>query len=108
MAKNLTGHVITSLATLAIMLAFVGVRPGPSREAPVAQIPGVRRLPAPAPGTVPPPAPEFRLPAVAPPAIPPEVLKAVAADEQNNIHVYSTVNRSVVNITTASDTGGLF
>jgi len=98
--KNLRGHVVTSLVTLAIVLALFGARLGAHREAPVAQIPGVRLAPT--------PAPEFRLPVVAPPPIPPEVLRAVAADEQNNIHVYATVNKCVVNITTASDSGGLF
>lgn len=91
---------VTSLVTLAIVLALFGARLGAHREAPVAQIPGVRLAPT--------PAPEFRLPVVAPPPIPPEVLRAVAADEQNNIHVYATVNKCVVNITTASDSGGLF
>jgi S1-C subfamily serine protease len=36
------------------------------------------------------------------------VLERADADEQVNIRVYAAVNRSVVNITTASDAGGLF
>ncbi len=102
MAKNLAGHVLTSLVTLAVVLMLFGGRLGTQRPAPVAQIP------APGRATVTPPAQEFRLPATAPPAIPAETLKAVDQDERNNIHVYQGVNKSVVNITSESDNGGLF
>jgi S1-C subfamily serine protease len=109
--KNLAAHLATALITLAVVLALFGGRLGARRQAPVAQIPAVR----PAPGPVPSPAPgvaanrpPYQLPAVAPPTIPAEVLSQVDADEKNNVLVYATVNKSVVNITTASEVGGLF
>ncbi|MCA1686426.1 MAG: trypsin-like peptidase domain-containing protein, partial [Planctomycetia bacterium] len=106
MAKSWTGHVLTSLVTLGVVFLMFGDRLGAQRKAPLAQIPGVGRAPT-VPRTTA-PAREFRLPAVAPPQVPAEVLKAVDADERDNIHVYATVNKSVVNITTESDSGGLF
>ncbi len=50
----------------------------------------------------------YQLPAVAPPALPPDLVKCIEADEQVNIRVYASVNKSVVNITTESEAGGLF
>jgi S1-C subfamily serine protease len=106
--KSLAGHVATSLVTLALVLVLFGDRLGARRPAVLAQIPRG----GPAQGSRVPPAraqaPAYQIPAVAPPAIPEEVLKGVSADEQDNIHVYATVNKSVVNITTASEAGGLF
>ncbi len=45
---------------------------------------------------------------MAPPTLPEEVLKEADADEQINIRVYAAVNRSVVNITTATESSGFF
>jgi S1-C subfamily serine protease len=100
------GHVLTSLATLAAVLVLFGDRLGARRPAPVNQIPGSpgRALP-PLTGSAPAPAP---LPSPGPPVIPEDVLKRADADEQVNIRVYASVNRSVVNITTASQSSGLF
>lgn len=105
--KSLAGHLATALATLAVVLVIFGDRLGANRRAPVAQIPRFGSAP---PGRQPAPQPSapYVLPAVAPPAIPPDVLKRVDADELDNIHVYAAVNKSVVNITTANDAGGMF
>ena len=43
-----------------------------------------------------------------PPPLSPELLKTANADEQINVRVYSSVNRSVVNITIASSSEGFF
>ena len=43
-----------------------------------------------------------------PPVVPPEVLARVDADERVNVQVYAAVNRAVVNITTASESSGVF
>jgi S1-C subfamily serine protease len=101
--KALAGHVVTSLVTLTLAVVLLGDRLGARRAAPVAQVPSVSRDRL--PGA---PAAPYQLLPVAPPSIPAEVLKSVEADEQSNIHVYASVNKSVVNITTASDVGGLF
>ena len=103
MSKNLAGHVVTSLVTIAVVLVLLGDRLGVKRPAPVVQIPGIGR-----PAVSPPQSQGFQLPKVAPPAIPADVLKRVDSDEQINIHVYQAVNKSVVNITSESDNGGLF
>ena len=42
------------------------------------------------------------------PELPPEVLKEADAEEQVNIRVYAAANRSVVNITTATESVGFF
>lgn len=102
--KNLAAHVSTAVITLAAALMLFGGRPGTRRPAILAQAPTPPRPPArPAPAAVP-----FQASATAPPVIPADVLKAVDADERTNIYIYASVNRSVVNITTAAEAGGLF
>jgi S1-C subfamily serine protease len=108
-SKNLAGHLVTVLLTLGIMLLLFGDRLAARRPAQAPQILRGQRAPAsPRVKADPAPAQPYQMPAVAPPAIPADVLKGVDADEADNIHVYAAVNRSVVNITTASDAGGLF
>lgn len=102
-ARTITAHAVTAAVTLAFALVLLGDRIGAHRPAVVAQIRGG------GPATRPPtPVTPYTPPRVAPPSIPAEALERVDADEQVNIHVYDAVNRSVVNITTASDAGGLF
>ncbi len=106
--RTIAAHVATAVVTLVLVVALFGVRRG-THQPPLTQIPRNPRIPA----SVPTPAPsrpeaEYRLPAVEPPAIPADVLKSVDADEQINIRVYQAVNKSVVNITTATEAVGLF
>ncbi|GAC1469121.1 MAG: trypsin-like peptidase domain-containing protein [Isosphaeraceae bacterium] len=110
--KSLGGHVLTAVLTIVVVLAFFGE--GQGRRRPKETPPGLSLAqaagqPAPTrPGQAAPPRTPFELPVVAPLEIPADVLKGVNAEEQDNIRVYATVNKSVVNITTASDSGGLF
>jgi S1-C subfamily serine protease len=85
--KSLMPHVITALVTFGLVTLWSGSGPGPLNQIP---------------------RPEVTIPAVAPPRIPEDVLAKSDADEQINIRVYAAVNRSVVNITTASDGSGVF
>jgi S1-C subfamily serine protease len=107
--RTIAAHVVTAAMTLVLVLAWFGGHPGSRRPTPLAQIP---RAPAPIGGSRPRPAePDadgYQLPAVAPPALPSDLVKCVEADEQVNIRVYASVNKSVVNITTESEAGGLF
>lgn len=103
-SKTLLAHLVTAAATLAVVAMLFGGRLGAQRHAPLAQIPRIRQ----APSVTRPPAPAYQLPAVPPPAIPAELLKSADVDEQINIRVYAAVNRSVVNITTASEASGYF
>ena len=94
--RTIGAHVVTAVATLLLVLALFGNHLRARRNAPVAQVPGPREA-----------ATAYRLPDTVPPPIPDEVLRRVDADEQVNIRVYESVNKSVVNITTVSE-GGLF
>jgi S1-C subfamily serine protease len=82
--KSLSAHVMTSLVTLALVMLWVGGRDARRREV-AASRPGIEPAPIPA-----------------------EVLKAADPDEQINIRVYANTNRSVVNITTAATSIGLY
>jgi S1-C subfamily serine protease len=110
-------HVVTMAVTLVLATVLLGdslrfwhrpdrliLRPQPS--------PPTVAATAPAPGSteakLPAPIEEYNPPNVAPPAIDPEILKQSDADEQINVSVYAAVNKSVVNITTASVAIGLF
>lgn len=104
--KTFLAHLATAAATLAIVAMFEGGWLSVQRRVPLAQIPRPFRAQAQAPARA--PDVKYELPKVEPPALPAEVLKATDADEQINVRVYAAVNRSVVNITTASDAGGLF
>jgi S1-C subfamily serine protease len=107
--RTIAAHVMTAAVTLVLVLAWFGGHAGSRRPTPLAQIP---RAPAPIGGSRPRPAEPgagaYQLPAVAPPALPSDLVKCVEADEQVNIRVYASVNKSVVNITTESEAGGLF
>ncbi|WP_406697186.1 trypsin-like peptidase domain-containing protein [Singulisphaera sp. Ch08] len=105
--KSISAHLLTAATTLALAALLFGGRFGAPRQPPVNQIPGFRRLEPPA--TPRPARPTgYQLQTVPSPPIPPEVLKSADADEQINIRVYQGVNRSVVNITTASEAAGIF
>ena len=93
--KTVGAHVLTSAVTLAVVLGiletrFKTVKPAASNSLPASVF---------SPRVNPP---------ESPPVIPPEVLDAADADEQVNIRVYASVNRSVVNITAASEASTLF
>jgi S1-C subfamily serine protease len=107
--RTIAAHVVTAVVTLVLVLAGFGGYGCSRRPTPLAQIPG---SPAPIGGSRPRPAAPgagaYQLPAVAPPALPPDLVKWIEADEQVNIRVYAAVNKSVVNITTESEAGGLF
>jgi S1-C subfamily serine protease len=81
--KSIGAHVVTALVTLALV-QFWFVARNPARREPSA-ISNPEPLP-----------------------IPGDLLKAADADEQINIRVYANTNRSVVNITTAASSIGLF
>jgi S1-C subfamily serine protease len=105
--RSFVGHALTALVTLVLVLLLVGERLTAQRPAPP-QVPRPVRAPAPAPPTAPSAGPDYQLPKVASPALSAEVLEEFDADEQVNIRVYAAVNKSVVNITTASEAGGFF
>jgi S1-C subfamily serine protease len=104
--KTIAAHLMTGLVTLAVVTLFLGGPLGAQRQPPLNQIPDLRRLQLPAPPQR--RAQGYQLPAVSPPPMPTELLKSADVDEQINIRVYKGVNRSVVNITTASEASGLF
>jgi S1-C subfamily serine protease len=111
--RTIVAHAVTALVTLVLVLALFGGRMRAQRpQPPRANEPSPFRPPAWAqpPGLPGPPAagPSFELPQVASPELPPEVLKEADAEEQVNIRVYAAANRSVVNITTATESGGFF
>jgi S1-C subfamily serine protease len=102
--KTFAGHVLTALATLALVFLFLGRPGGPLRRqsGPEKTNPQTVITPsAPAREALVPPPVEL-------PPLPAEVLKRSDADEQINVHVYAAVNRSVVNITTESQGFSLF
>jgi S1-C subfamily serine protease len=104
------------LVTLLLVVVLFGERLG-LRNPPLAQIRGrrVEALP-PAPRPVPPPPTAVPgqdagsapgLAATTPPH-PEDVLKGLDSDERNNVLVYASVNKSVVNITTEATEFGFF
>jgi S1-C subfamily serine protease len=120
--KSFAEHALTALVILALAMVLLGDRFGVRRPpqplpAPAGQAVPQARPPRSAPAPARPAAPAeptgeggggFVLPKVAPPALPEELLKDVDADEQVNVRVYAAVNRSVVNITTSSESVGFF
>ncbi len=104
--KSLASHAATALATLSLVAAITGGRllaqRHPINPAPLPLALGADNPPEPvAIATEPqPPSP--------PPPVPEDVLKNLDPDERNNVHVYATVNKSVVNITTEAEVSGFF
>ena len=101
--KSLAAHALTAALTLAAAFALVGGQRKPALISEGSQpIGGARELTRPA----------LWQPSESSPSteasVPPEVLKAASADERVNVQVYSSVNRSVVNITIASASEGFF
>lgn len=105
--KTVFAHAATAAVTLALVLALFGERSETHRPAPLVQIPRLFRQPD---STRPRPAERITsAPAPVPiPPLPAGVMKKMDAEEQVNVRVYAAVNRSVVNITTASQAVGLF
>src|SRR5207244_4464923 len=100
-------HVLTALIAVTLAFAWLGgLRSGNQREPALAPAPGADRGALTGPAR--PPGGNYTLPNVKPPELPADVLKRSDADEQINIRVYAAVNRGVVNITTASEGGGLY
>ena len=112
MAATVAGHLATAGMTLALAVLLLGWRPHPGGQI-AAQVPP------------PPPRPQVDVQApgratTAPPAEPPDgatvpgevpqadALKDLDAEERNNVVVYASVNKSVVNITTESEVQGFF
>ena len=111
--RTIVGHMATALVTVVLVLALAGGRLGAQRaQPPQARVPPPNRLPdlalPPSLPRSPTASPAQPLPEVAPIDLPPELLKEADADEQINIRVYAAANRSVVNITTASESVGFF
>src|SRR5271157_1522606 len=104
----LATHALTAGITLLAIAVLFGGRLGLLRKPPVAQIPVLSQEPEP-PSPVPVPrdfggsAPVVPIPDSKTPALPEDVLKELDPEERNNVLVYATVNKSVVNITTESE-----
>ncbi len=109
----LATHALTAGITLLAIAVLFGGRLGLLRKPPVAQIPVLSQEPEP-PSPVPVPRdfgrsmPTVPIPDSKTPAPPEDVLKELDPEERNNVLVYATVNKSVVNITTESEGGGFF
>ena len=112
MGHNLAAHVLTVAVTLLAVALLFGGRLGLMRKPPVAQIPVQYQEPEP-PVPVPLPRdfgrsmPAVPTPDSKTPAPPEDVLKELDPEERKNVLVYATVNKSVVNITTESESGGV-
>ncbi|MDG3006923.1 S1C family serine protease [Paludisphaera mucosa] len=113
---TIVGHLITAGATLALAVLLFGGRPHPRPEI-AAQAPPpprpqggeVEAVQAPPGRATVTPELEPADRATAPGAIPePDALKDLDAEERNNVLVYASVNKSVVNITTESEAQGFF
>ncbi len=114
--RSVLAHGITVMVTLLLVAVLFGDRLG-LRRPPLAQIRGRGFESFPPPAEPPPPAPRPvpgqgvgsapGLAATTPPH-PEDVLKGLDPDERNNILVYASVNKSVVNITTEATETGLF
>jgi S1-C subfamily serine protease len=97
-ARTIFAHLLTAASSL--FLAYVLFQSRPAPAGPRA-LPAAGQAPAPPVGTPVPAAP-------APAPIDPRAWELAQADELVNIHVYDTVNRSVVNITTSATVQGFF
>lgn len=92
--KAVGAHLATVIVTFALVVLWFGDRDAKRRASPT--FPDNRSSVRPTEPS-PPPTP-----------IPAEILQAADADEQINVRVYANTNRSVVNITTAAASVGLF
>ncbi len=115
MRHSVASHTLTVMATLLAVGLFFGGRLGLAHKPPVAQIPLVdqeREPPAPVPVPVPRDldrsVPQVQTANATTPAPPEDVLKDLDPEERNNVLVYATVNKCVVNITTESEGLGFF
>jgi S1-C subfamily serine protease len=109
-ATKVASHLVTALLTLMVVFVFFGDVSGGHRPV-LAQIRGRARtesppLPVPAVPAAP-TVPAARLDAQAP-ALPEDVLKDLDPDERNNVRVYNSANKGVVNITTETEVSGFF
>ena len=110
MRHTLAAHALAAGVTLLAMAILFGGRLGLIRQPPAVQIPVLDQEPEP-PSPVPVPrdfrgsTPAVPIPDAKTPAPPEDVLKELDPEERNNVMVYATVNKSVVNITTESETG---
>src|SRR5271165_5049782 len=113
MRHTLAAHALTAGVTLLAMAILFGGRLGLIRQPPAVQIPVLDQEPEP-PSPVPVPRdfgrsmPTVPIPDSKTPAPPEDVLKELDPEERNNVMVYATVNKSVVNITTESEGVGFF
>ena len=113
MRRTLTAHSLTVAATLLAVAIFFHGRLGLMGKPPVAKIPVLIQYPEP-PKPVPVPRnldqflPKVPVPDPTTPAPPEDVLEDLDPEERNNVLVYATVNKSVVNITTETEAAGFF
>jgi S1-C subfamily serine protease len=94
-----------------LITVFFGDRLGLRRVPPTAQIPGRSRSQAPPlPEPIAPSSPVFAKQNTpnSPPPLPDDVLKDLDPDERNNVRVYNSANKGVVNITTEAAVSGFF
>ncbi len=107
--REIVSHGVTVLVTLILVAVLFGDRLG-LKNPPPAQIPNRKKIrvqPAP-PAQLPAlPGPDSAIPATSPPN-PEDPLRGLDPDERNNIRVYASVNKSVVNITTEATEMGFF
>ncbi|QEH32901.1 Putative serine protease HtrA [Aquisphaera giovannonii] len=116
--RTVAAHALTAAVTLGLVAAFFGprlalrgqatksARTEPVPEVSYAQFPGAGPDDRGSSRDVPPlPIPEAN---AQPPGKPEDILKELDPEERNNVQVYATVNKSVVNITTESEGVGFF
>jgi S1-C subfamily serine protease len=116
--KSVLAHGVTVVVTLILVAVLFGDRLG-LRRPPLARIGGgvvfepLAQVP-PDPQPVPPSGPAMPGPdlgagfASRTPPPPEDILKGLDPDERNNVQVYASANRSVVNITTEATDSGIF
>ncbi len=114
LGRTLAEHAATIAVTLTLVILLFGGRLGLRRQPPIAQIPILEQATQEPPAPVPVPREQARgeAPAqaadVRTPPPPQDVLKELDPEERDNVLVYSSVNKSVVNITTESESQGFF
>jgi S1-C subfamily serine protease len=109
MLRSVTAHAVTVLITLVLVLALFGARlrgPGAQQSRPT--VPPFTRLTPPGERPEGRKSPQLEPPSAPLPELPPKLLEEADAEEQVNIRVYAAANRSVVHITTATESVGFF